>query len=53
MRLSVRARCQENARRGLAAPAPRAVQEGSARYDERADDEHRAVLSGQVLTDTR
>ena len=43
MRLSVRARCQENARRGLAAPAPRAVQERRQRYEESADDEHRVL----------
>ena len=43
MRLSVGTGREENARRGLAAPAPRAVQEGRARYDERADDEHRVA----------
>ena len=35
---------EQDPRRGLAVPAPRAVQEGSARYDERADDEHRVAL---------
>ena len=34
---------EENARRGLAAPAPRAVQERTESYDERADDEHRVA----------
>ena len=49
MRLSVRSRCEENARRRLAAPAPRAVQEGSARYEERAEDEHRVALCAELM----
>ena len=43
MRLSVGTGREESARRGLAAPAPRAVQERRQRYEESADDEHRVL----------